>query len=42
MPQHLTSWSLYGIEGVMMPAAGIDSKSLINAWKKTNEQELFI
>jgi ABC-type microcin C transport system permease subunit YejB len=25
----------------MMPAAGIDSKSLTNAWKKTNEQELF-
>jgi hypothetical protein len=25
----------------MMPAAGIDSKSLANAWKKTNEQELF-
>jgi len=41
MPQHLTSWSLYGIEGVMMPAAGIDSKSLTNAWRKTNEQELF-
>jgi len=41
MPQHLTSRSLYGIEGVLMPAAGIDSKSLTNAWRKTNEQELF-
>jgi hypothetical protein len=41
MPQLLTSWSLYRIEGVMMPAAGIDSKSLTNAWRKTNEQELF-
>jgi hypothetical protein len=26
--------------GVMMPAAGTDTKSLINAWRKTNEQEL--
>ena len=25
----------------MMPAAGTDTKSLANAWKKTNEQELF-
>jgi hypothetical protein len=25
----------------MMPAAGMDTKSLTNAWKKTNEQELF-
>jgi hypothetical protein len=25
----------------MMPSAGTDTKSLINAWKKTNEQELF-
>jgi len=25
----------------MMPAAGTDNKSLISAWKKTNEQELF-
>jgi len=25
----------------MMPAAGTDTKSLTNAWKKTNEQELF-
>jgi hypothetical protein len=24
-----------------MPAAGMDTKSLTNAWKKTNEQELF-
>jgi hypothetical protein len=24
-----------------MPAAGTDTKSLTNAWKKTNEQELF-
>jgi hypothetical protein len=41
MSRHLTSWSLYGLEGVMMPAAGTDTKSLTNAWKKTNEQELF-
>lgn len=27
--------------GVTMPAAGTDTKSLSNAWKKTNEQELF-
>jgi hypothetical protein len=26
--------------GVMMPAAGTDTKSLTNAWRKTNEQEL--
>ena len=26
--------------GVTMPAAGTDTKSLSNAWKKTNEQEL--
>ena len=24
-----------------MPAAGMDTKSLTNAWKKTNEQKLF-
>jgi hypothetical protein len=29
------------MEDVMMPAAGTDTKSLISAWKKTNEQELF-
>jgi hypothetical protein len=29
------------MEDVMMPAAGTDTKSLINAWRKTNEQELF-
>jgi hypothetical protein len=29
------------MEVVMMPAAGTDTKSLISAWKKTNEQELF-
>ena len=27
--------------GDVMPAAGVDTKSLNNAWKKTNEQELF-
>jgi len=26
--------------GVIMPAAGTGTKSLINAWRKTNEQEL--
>jgi hypothetical protein len=29
------------MEDVTMPAAGTDTKSLISAWKKTNEQELF-
>jgi hypothetical protein len=29
------------MEDVMMPGAGTDTKSLISAWKKTNEQELF-
>jgi hypothetical protein len=29
------------MEDVMTPAAGTDTKSLTNAWKKTNEQELF-
>jgi hypothetical protein len=41
MSQYLTSWAAYGMEGVMMPAAGTDTKSLTSAWKKTNEQELF-
>jgi Protein of unknown function (DUF1670) len=41
MSQYLTSWIPYVIEGLMMPAAGTDTKSLTNAWKKTNEQELF-
>ena len=41
MSQYLTSQAPYGMEGVMMPAAGTDTKSLTNAWKKTNEQELF-
>jgi len=41
MPQYLTSPAPSGIEGVMMFAAGKDTKSLTNAWKKTNEQELF-
>jgi hypothetical protein len=41
MSQHLTLRAPYGIKGVMMPAAGMDTKSLTNAWKKTNEQELF-
>jgi len=27
--------------GDVMPAAGVDTKSLTNAWKKTSEQELF-
>jgi len=26
--------------GLMIPAAGTDTKSLINAWRKTKEQEL--
>jgi len=41
MTQYLISLASYGIMGVMMPAAGTDTKSLTNAWKKTNEQELF-
>jgi hypothetical protein len=41
MSQHLTLRAPYGIKGIMMPAAGTDTKSLTNAWKKTNEQELF-
>ena len=41
MPQSLISPAPYGIMGVTMPAAGTDTKSLSNAWKKTNEQELF-
>ena len=41
MSQYLTSPATSGIEGVMMLAAGKDTKSLTNAWKKTNEQELF-
>jgi hypothetical protein len=40
MSQSLKSCCTYGILGVMMPAAGTDTKSLINAWRKTNEQEL--
>jgi hypothetical protein len=41
MPQYLISQAPYEIMGVTMPAAGTDTKSLSNAWKKTNEQELF-
>jgi hypothetical protein len=41
MTQYLISLAPDGIMGVMMPAAGTDTKSLTNAWKKTNEQELF-
>ena len=41
MPQDLISSAAYGILGVIMPVAGTDTKSLISAWKKTNEQELF-
>jgi hypothetical protein len=37
MPQYLISQAPYGIVGVTMPAAGTDTKSLSNAWKKTNE-----
>jgi hypothetical protein len=40
MSQSLISCCAYEISGVMMPAAGTDTKSLINAWRKTNEQEL--
>ncbi len=40
MSQSLISSCAYGIMGVMMPAAGTDTKSLTNAWRKTNEQEL--
>ena len=40
MSQILLSCWAYVIMGVMMPAAGTDTKSLINAWRKTNEQEL--
>jgi len=39
MSQSLISSCAYGIMGVMMPAAGTDTKSLSNAWRKTNEQE---
>ena len=40
MSQSLISCCTYGIVGAMMPAAGTDTKSLINVWRKTNEQEL--
>jgi len=40
MSHHFTLLSAYGIEDLYMPAAGEDTKSLINAWKKTTEQEL--
>jgi hypothetical protein len=41
MTQYLISLAPSGIESLMMPAAGTDTKSLTNAWKKTNDQELF-
>jgi len=40
MSHHLTFVRTYGIEDLYMPAAGEDTKFLINAWKKTTEQEL--
>jgi hypothetical protein len=41
MSHPLTPVFAYSQEGVVMPAADVDTKSLTNAWKKTNEQELF-
>lgn len=41
MPQDLTLPAPYVIMGATIPAVGTDTKSLSNAWKKTNEQELF-
>lgn len=40
MSLDLISSCAYEILGVMMPAAGTDTKSLNNAWRKTNEQGL--
>lgn len=39
---HLTFHELHGIWDIDMPAAEEDTKSLTNAWRKTNEQQLFI
>ena len=41
MATHLTFPGTDGIWESNMPAAGIDTKSLTNVWKKTNEQQLF-
>jgi hypothetical protein len=38
---HLTFPGFHGIWEFDMPAAGEDTKSLPNVWKKTNEQQLF-
>lgn len=40
MSHYLTFVEPYGIEDALMPVAGEDTKSLLNAWKKTNEHEL--
>ncbi|MDO8872973.1 MAG: hypothetical protein Q7V05_09630, partial [Methanoregula sp.] len=41
MSTHLTFPGFHGIWEFDMPAAGEDTKSLTNVWKKTNEQQLF-
>jgi ABC-type microcin C transport system permease subunit YejB len=41
MSTHLTFPGFHGIWEFDMAAAGEDTKSLTNVWKKTNEQQLF-
>ena len=42
MVTHLTLPGSDGTREFDMPAAGEDTNSLTNVWKKTNEQQLFI
>ena len=41
MSTHLTFSGFHGILEFDMPTAGEDTKSLMNVWKKTNEQQFF-